>query len=556
MPSTDARDLSRLTEIRHAMPTSPPGDAIQALAQYLEDHPDDMGAIYLLGCAHYAAGQAPEALEAFEKVYLSDPAKPEHRANRGLALAAVKQYDEAEPVLNDVRRDLESLEKPTGEQRALLLRVLDGLARVHIEQSRLEEALDIAETRIRLSRSDAEGYFLRGSLRLMLDSPGRAIADCEKALHLNPHEPRYHYNYGFALFVVGRDAEAAQAFDRFYRRNPDLASRFVYASIHAQFARTRDLMLFNQRMRARNRSRNILGDSPTMQVLFKQIAKIGDARVAVLLQGDTGTGKELFASALHSASLRKGRFVPINAPAIPDTLIESELFGYKKGAFTGAIRDHRGVFEQADEGTLFIDEIAELSLLAQAKLLRAVEEQEIRPLGSEATTKINVRLIAATRENLEQRVAEGRFREDLFYRLDIITFRIPRLKDRPEDIQLLAEHFINLAVTEHNRDPKYLSPEALANLKAYDWPGNVRRLKTAMEHAVIMAEKETITSADLPEYVREIPEKKRLIQALQNHLEPNITATADALGYSREHLHRLIKKHGISPQEILSRART
>lgn len=525
--------------------------AVDALQIYLEEHPKDLDALKLLGYAYSITGNSHDALEVYEQLYFSQPDSLEHQANLGLALATVKRFEDAEPLLNEVRNALDSLKRRSTEQRALLVKVLDGLARICIEQSRLEEARDIAEGRVKMAREDAEGFSLRGMLRLMLERPGPAIADCEKALALNPNDPRYHYNYGFALFLGGREAAAVREFGRFYKSSPESAAQFIYASLNSQFERTRQLKLFNDRMQSKIKNHGILGRSPSMQEMFRLLERVSDTNVTVLLQGDTGTGKEKFAEALHFASPRRGKaFIRVNAAALQDTLIESELFGHKRGAFTGADSNKIGLFQMADGGTLFFDEIAELSLLAQSKILRSIEDQEIRPVGSEKTTQVDVRLIAATNENLQERVNKGLFREDLFYRLDVIQFQIPRLKDRPEDIQLLAEHFVEMAVEEHNRDPKYITPETHELLQFYDWPGNVRRLKNVMERAVILCEGEAIIPDDLPEEVRKTPEKKKILRALTHNLRPDVSATARDMGISREHLHRLIKKHNIQLDKI------
>ena len=244
---------------------------------------------------------------------------------------------------------------------------------------------------------------------------------------------------------------------------------------------------------------SLVGKCAKMQEVYTQIEKVAAARGAVLIQGESGTGKELVAKAIHFNSPRKsGPFVVIDCGAIPESLQESELFGHEKGAFTGAIATKKGLFEEAHGGTLFLDEVAELAPGLQAKLLRALQDGEIRRVGGTKTLHVDARVIAATNRDLAAEMREGGFREDLFYRLNVFPIFLPPLRERREDLPLLADHFLDRLAQGGGKPPKRLSPEALRAMIAYPWPGNVRELEHALERAALLSEEETITDRDLP----------------------------------------------------------
>jgi two-component system response regulator PilR (NtrC family) len=286
-----------------------------------------------------------------------------------------------------------------------------------------------------------------------------------------------------------------------------LTKPFKVDDIHAVIGRAmekRALVAANNALReqvsGRYRLASLLGKSRPMQKLFELIGKIHSARTNVLITGESGTGKELVARALHSEGVRADfPFVAVNCGAIPDELMESELFGHMKGAFTGAHADTVGLFQQADRGTLFLDEIGELSLAMQVKLLRALQERTIKPVGSAREIELDVRVIAATNRELEAEVAHGAFRQDLYYRLNVIELRLPPLRQRREDIPLLAEHFLRRYATEQHRPGLTISPEALRILQDYDYPGNVRELENLIERAVTLCGSERIEPDVLPE---------------------------------------------------------
>ncbi|AKU94027.1 Response regulator of zinc sigma-54-dependent two-component system [Labilithrix luteola] len=310
----------------------------------------------------------------------------------------------------------------------------------------------------------------------------------------------------------------------------------------------------------------IIGQSTPMKHLLQQLEKVVNTRVTVLIEGETGAGKELVAASVHYRSNRKDRlFVGQNCAAMPETLLESELFGHRKGSFTGAHEDKKGLFEIADGGTLFLDEVTEMALSLQSKLLRALQEGEVRPIGATQEKKVNVRIVAATNRNLEKEVAEGRFREDLYYRLKVFPLRVPPLRERREDIPLIAEHFLHRFATEFGRPTGGFSQQAMELLQSYDWPGNVRELQNEVQRLCIqieeggfvtpemlsprvrqvegMVERIRPTKGTLKEMVDQV-ERWLLIEALREH-QNNKTAAAKALGITREGLHKKLRAFGL-----------
>jgi two-component system, NtrC family, nitrogen regulation response regulator NtrX len=306
------------------------------------------------------------------------------------------------------------------------------------------------------------------------------------------------------------------------------------------------------------------GDSVPMKALRQQIAVTGPTNARVLIYGESGTGKELVARALHAASLRnKGPFVEVNCAAIPEELIESELFGHIKGSFTGATEDKVGKFQKADGGTLFLDEIGDMSLRTQSKVLRVLEEQRFERVGSNEILQVDVRVIAATNKNLEQEIARGAFRQDLFYRLNVIPFYVPPLRDRRGDISTLAKYFLSEFSSAYGKRTRELSDAALEILLRYPWPGNVRELRNLVERLVIVCPQARIEPHHLPPElyrgVTESPlhpystlhearsayEREFILRKLQEH-RWNMTQTATALGLERSHLYRKMKSLGIA----------
>ena len=263
-------------------------------------------------------------------------------------------------------------------------------------------------------------------------------------------------------------------------------------------------ILLKQVVRDRYHFGNIIGQSPKMMVLYDLLEKVSPTKTNILIAGESGTGKELVAKAIHYNSPRKEKpFVTLNCGAIPESLIESELFGHMKGAFTDAIATKKGLFEVADEGTIFLDEISELPLLMQVKLLRVLQDKEFKRVGGTEDIRVDVRIISATNKDLEEAVKEKRFREDLFYRLNVIQIKLPPLRDRKEDVQILASHFLKKYTEELNKNILKISPEALQILLDYGYPGNVRELQNIIERAVALESHQELTAHNLSSYLNE-----------------------------------------------------
>lgn len=306
----------------------------------------------------------------------------------------------------------------------------------------------------------------------------------------------------------------------------------------------------------------IVGESPSMQNVFDLVRKVSGIDVSVMIQGESGTGKELVARAIHRSSHRKDApFVPINCGAIPETLLESELFGYEKGAFTGADAQKRGRIEYADDGTLFLDEIGELPLSLQVKLLRFLQEHKIERVGGRETIPVDVRVVAATNKDLKEEIAEDRFREDLFYRLGVVTIRMPPLREREGDAVLLAKTFLQTYSLSYRKAIKGFRPDALDAITAYDWPGNVRELENRVKRAVVMCEGKIVVPSDLEldassdsavpkslRQIREEAEKHHVKKALDKH-DGNISRAARELGVSRPTFHDLMRKYRLSREK-------
>jgi two-component system nitrogen regulation response regulator NtrX len=311
----------------------------------------------------------------------------------------------------------------------------------------------------------------------------------------------------------------------------------------------------------------MIGESMALRQSREQVDMAAPTNGRVLIYGENGTGKELVARTIHQLSRRRARpFVEVNCAAIPEELIESELFGHQKGAFTGAVADRPGRFEQADGGTIFLDEIADMSLKTQAKVLRVLQEQVMERVGGTQRITVDVRVLAATNKDLPAEIRAGRFREDLYFRLNVIPIFVPPLRDRRDDIPLLADHFMAMMAAEYGRRPKRLAPEAAGRLQQYAWPGNVRELRNVIERLVIMVPGETITAQDLaflghddvrersPVLASSLPlaearehfERDYILQALAAQ-QGNISRTADALGVERSNLYKKMKAFGIAP---------
>jgi len=334
--------------------------------------------------------------------------------------------------------------------------------------------------------------------------------------------------------------------------------------------RMQDLSVENEELkRVVGNEFELIGENQVMTALREQIMRVAPTSASVLITGENGTGKELVARSIHYYSQRGNKpFVAINCAAIPEELIESELFGHEKGAFTGAVAQKKGKFDLADGGTLFLDEIGDMSFKTQAKILRILQERCFERIGGTRQVNVDVRIIAATNKSLDEEIRHGRFREDLYYRLNVIPFRVPALREHKDDIPLLVPHFVSQFYRREGREPKLFSPDAVALLHQHDWPGNVRELRNIIERILIMASGKIITPADIPAFylnmtdvedemklgafntqgtlreAREGFERDFIIQKLEEN-DWNISRTAEIIELERSNLHRKIKSYGI-----------
>jgi len=446
-------------------------------------------------------------------------------------------------VLDDEKNIRRSIEIALEQESMHVLSAHDPAAALRMLSERVIDALILD---IRLGEVDGIGFFRK------LQADGLAVP---------------------TIFISGHAtlSEAAQAvriggFD--FLEKPFSAEKLTItvqrclelASLHNRL----------ERIERRAGAHDIVGDSVEIRRVIAEAMRVAATDASVLIAGESGTGKELIANTIHAHSARRqGPFVKVNCSAIPDSLIESELFGHERGAFTGAITARRGLFAAAHRGTLFLDEIADLSLSAQAKILRVAQSGELQQLGTDRTQKIDVRLIAATHKDLQAEVAAGRFREDLFYRIAVVPLRVPALRERSEDIPLLAKFFVRHFCDKNNLRDKPVEDDVLWELKRYRWPGNVRQLANVIERMLIMSG-ERITVADLPEEVfetssdaeetndastlrdfRERMERAFIIDTLRRH-NGNISQSATELGVRRTYLHRKLAQLKITKKDFFA----
>jgi DNA-binding NtrC family response regulator len=318
----------------------------------------------------------------------------------------------------------------------------------------------------------------------------------------------------------------------------------------------RENVYLKTELKKREEERKIIGDSPALEAVLTMVERVAKSESTVMILGESGTGKELIAREIHNRSPRADRpFVTINCGALPETLLESELFGHKKGSFTGAIKDKLGLFQVADKGTFFLDEVGETSPGIQVKLLRVLQEKEIVQIGGTSPIKVDVRVIAATNEDLDEKMRAGDFRKDLFYRLNVIPLRIPSLKERREDIPLLVDYFLDKYCAKMGIALKKISSSAMQVLMQYAWPGNVRELENAIERAIVLQEGDTVKIGDLPERMLQEPprqvfgslrekEREAIISALEE-AGGNATRAAKNLGIHPSTLYRKLKKYDL-----------
>src|SRR5215470_8087822 len=320
----------------------------------------------------------------------------------------------------------------------------------------------------------------------------------EKARELNPPAVVIVIT-GFGTIETAVDAMKKGAFD--YLEKPfkvDALKLCVQRALSYTAAITESAYLRKQ-LRKTYQFGQIIGSAPGMREVFRMVERVSDTDSTILILGDSGTGKELVARALHFNSRRQlAPFVPINCSALPENLLESELFGHRRGAFTGAINDKKGLFQEADGGTIFLDEVGSMSPVLQSRLLRVLQEHEVRRVGENTPVYVNVRVVAAANESLEKKIKDGTFREDLYYRLNVIPIQLPSLRERKDDIPLLVAHFLREKISPRTNRPYQVTRQAMSLLSGYDWPGNVRELENAIERAATLCESDIIQASDLP----------------------------------------------------------
>jgi DNA-binding NtrC family response regulator len=437
--------------------------------------------------------------------------------------------------------------------------VLDGMATWLREQGYDVHAAGGRETAISLLKERRFDLVL-ADIRLADGDGFEILAHC-----------RQHYPHttvvlitGYATVETGIEALRAGAFDLITK---PLIDEELSMAIDRALAQ-REVIAENRKLKAQLDMRfgleNIVGHDHRMQRVFDMVDRIADTKATVLITGESGTGKSLLARAIHRRSSRREQaFVEVACGAMPETLLESELFGHAAGSFTGAIGDRDGKFKQSDKGTIFLDEISTASPGLQVKLLRVLQEFEFEPVGSTKTQRVDTRVILATNEDLSQAVQAGRFRQDLYYRVNVINIELPPLRERLADIPLLAQHFLNRTCEEAGKKPGILREEALAALARYSWPGNVRELQNAVERAVLLSRGPEIGVEDLPSHLAagqstrplpaagtplknamEVPERAIIMEVLELN-NWNRNATADALGINRTTLYKKMKRLGL-----------
>jgi two-component system, NtrC family, nitrogen regulation response regulator NtrX len=430
----------------------------------------------------------------------------------------------------------------------------------------LKQVLEYEDLVVRVASSGGEAITLYPEFRphlVFLDVKMAGLDGLETLTRLRNLDPRAQVVMISGHGTIATAVEATQrgAFD-FLEKPLDTDRLLVTvrnALAHAE------LMDENTRLREATESRfTMVGDSPALQTVRDLIAKVGPTSARVLITGENGTGKELVARALHDASPRRDRpFVEVNCAAIPSELIESELFGHMKGSFTGAFADRAGKFEQADGGTLFLDEVGDMSLSAQSKLLRVLQEGVVTRIGGSRSVQVDVRVLAATNKELDTEIAEGRFREDLLYRLNVVPIEVPPLRDRKQDIPALVAHFAEQLAAGAGVPGRKFTDDAVRRLQARSWPGNIRELRNAVERALILGSGKTVTGADIdqllpaPAPMAEVPgshtfetfkqeaEKSFLVQQLRQH-DWNVSETARALKMPRSNLYKKIERYRLT----------
>ena len=414
-----------------------------------------------------------------------------------------------------------------------------------------EEALDIIDETVGLDL-----------ILLDIKLPGMDGLEVLAEIKKRPYSPEVIMISGHGNIQTAVEATKLGAFD--FLEKP-LQRERVLLSIRNALKQNQLLRECLDLRKSAEKRYELVGSHASMKQLWKEVMKTAPTNATILIHGESGTGKELIARAIHSHSLRaKEKFIQVNCAAIPEELIESELFGHEKGAFTGATEKKAGKFELADGGTIFLDEVGDMSLKTQSKVLRVLEEGEVQKVGSSKINKVDVRVIAATNKDLKYEIKEGGFREDLFFRLNVVPLYSPPLREKKEDIPLLIEYFCHLYAEENNFKPKQFAPDAVEAMKKYQWKGNVRELKNVVERLIIMTEGDTIKKKDLPEQIRgetqiyfpdakeikslkefrDLAEKEYILSKLEEN-NWNISQTAREIDTPRSNLYKKLEHYGI-----------
>ncbi len=414
-----------------------------------------------------------------------------------------------------------------------------------------EEALDIVEETVGLDL-----------ILLDVKLPGRDGLEVLAELKKKPYSPEVIMISGHGVIQTAVEATKLGAFD--FLEKP-LHRERVLLSIRNALNQNKLLRECQDLRKKAEKKFELIGNHPSMKKLWKEMLKTAPTNATVLIYGESGTGKELVARAIHSHSLRaKENFIQVNCAAIPEELIESELFGHEKGAFTGATEKKLGKFEQADGGTIFLDEIGDMSLRTQSKVLRVLEEGEVQKVGSSKINRVDVRIVAATNKDLKKEIKEGNFREDLFFRLNVVPLQSPPLREKKEDIPILVEYFLKNFAEENNFKVKKFSKDAIDAMMKFPWKGNIRELKNIVERLIIMTEENVIEQKDLPEQVRgevhvylpdtkttktlkefrELAEKDFILAKLEEN-DWNISQTAREIDTPRSNLYKKLEQYGI-----------
>jgi two-component system, NtrC family, nitrogen regulation response regulator NtrX len=437
----------------------------------------------------------------------------------------------------------------------------------------LKQVLEYEDLVVRVAASGGEAITLYSDFRphlVFLDVKMAGLDGLDTLTRLRDLDPKAQVVMISGHGTIATAVEATQrgAFD-FLEKPLDTDRLLVTvrnALAHAQ------LMDENIRLKEATESRfTMVGGSPALEAVRDRIAKVGPTAARVLIMGENGTGKELVARALHDASPRRNRpFIEVNCAAIPSELIESELFGHMKGSFTGAFADRAGKFEQADGGTLFLDEVGDMSLSAQAKLLRVLQEGVVTRIGGSKSIQVDVRVLAATNKDLDSEIAEGRFREDLLYRLNVVPIEVPPLRDRREDIPALVAHFAEQLSASAGVPGRKFADDAVRRLQSRAWPGNIRELRNAVERALILASGKMVTAADIDQLLpsagtgpgaaeapgsqtfetfKQEAERNFLVQQLREH-DWNVSETARVLKMPRSNLYKKIERYGLTRESV------